>query len=263
MANGTPLARTRKLLLKEILRYRLFDVFLLSLCTFVFFIPGIIYLVFANGFMLSQNNIYLVITGYLLLIPFWMIAGLGISGGLYFAKRICWGEGANVLKDFFVGVKEHYKNFLIIYFILGLLYALVKIGVFFAYNVEETQSMAFVVGGIGYAGLFIILIITLFMQTQTIIYTSTIKQLFSNGLKFCIGKIFTNLLLVGFVLFPFIIIEFSTIDVLTWLGYVILAVFHLGISILIFTLYSHSIFDQTINRQYYPQIIRKGLAKDE
>lgn len=263
MAKEIPLAENRKMLLKQILRYRYFDIFLLSLSTFIFILPGIIYLLFANEVFLVTDNIYSIFFAYIVYIPFWCIAGLGFAGGFYFCKRLAFGEGANVMKDFFEGIKKNAKTFLLIYLILGSVYAFLKTGIYFCFSTLPDGVLPYLIAGIGYAVFLLLLIVSLYCQTQTIIYNCSFKQLFLNGIRFCVGKILTNYFLIGILFFPFIIIEFSIIDILTWICYFILLIFYLGFSLISYTFYSHSLFDQSINKANYPTIYRKGLNKHE
>ena len=47
-----------------------------------------------------------------------MIFGLGITGALYYCKRLAWQEGANVTSDLFYGIGKNIKHSLLTFFLL-------------------------------------------------------------------------------------------------------------------------------------------------
>lgn len=255
------LARNRFELFKEILKYRWLDLVLCSLCLGLFLIPNYLFNIFVQDTFLSESNIYNYVFVYFVKIIFFMIFGLGVSGAMYFFKRLTFGEGASVRRDFFYGIRQNYKPFLAIYFFLGLFYALLKINFALMVNTyTEGSDFPIVLMGIYYVIYAIIVIISLFMQTQAILYKATFKQLFVNAVKFLIGKFLKNILIFIVAFLPFMIIEFVQNDIVLTITIIAMIFGYLSFSLLLINLYTNSIYDETINKMY-KELIRRGLQK--
>lgn len=262
----TPLPTTRPQLLKDTLRYRFFEIVLLSIYCFLFLIPSIVWLIFGGYLFINAktHTIYEIMFIQGINIPLIMIFGIGVAGCFYVTKKISFQEGESINHDFFYGIRKNFKMFLLIYFIIGFLYFLLETGVYLINNYEGWNSiLKGALEGIMY-GIFILFIMILFfMQTQTILYNATFTQLFKNALKFTFGSFLKNLGIFAILLFPFFIYEFvpaiNNINYFQYAMFGLEGVFYFGFSFLIFTLYSNSIFDVTINKNQFPEYIRKGL----
>ena len=112
---------TRFEVLGDRLKTRFFDFVWLSFLTFIFIIPLIGWIITCNYVFVPQitneNFLLMSLLIYLPYIPLGMVFGLGISGALYFSKRLAWGEGSNVMSDFFYGLRKNIKFSLISFFI--------------------------------------------------------------------------------------------------------------------------------------------------
>lgn len=264
-----PLPTNRFQLLGDVLRYRLFEVILLSVYMFLFLLPSLIWLIF-SGYLFSNvenHTIYEVILTNGVNIIFLMIFGLGCSGAFYFLKKVCFQEGESINADFFLGIKKNWKMFLFIYFLIGLTYFLLEIGVaYLNYEPNIDSILKGVLEGIMYAGFILFMMVYFFMQTQTILYNATVGQLFRNALKFTFGSFLKNLGIFAILLLPFFLFEFvpsiNGMDIFQYASIGLEAVFYFGFSYLVFSLYSNHVFDMTINKNY-PENIRKGLASND
>lgn len=257
------LAQTRPILFKEILRYRFFDLITCSLCVALFIIPNIIFNIFIESSFLNEFYLINYIVVYSLKIICFIIFGLGVSGGLYFMKRLTFGEGASVRTDFFLGIRKNFKMFSLIYFFIGLFYALVKINnAILSITFSDNMFIMTIFNGINYTFLMLIIIISIFMQTQTILYKATFFQLLKNSIKFLVGNIFKNIGIFLLTMFPFIIIEFIQNSLISYVCICFYGLIYFAIALLIINLYSNSVFDKSINKDYFPEMIRKGLNND-
>ena len=254
---------TRKALLKNILRYRFLDIITCSLCISLFLIPNILFNIFVGNTFLNQDYLLNVILVYAIKIILIMIFGVGISGAFYFFKKLVFSEGASVRKDYFEGIRKNLKQFLIIYFWIGLLYGILHVNIAILAHSNIDNNLSIIIIGIMYLIFGLFLIISIFMQTQSVIYVATTYQLFKNALKFTIGKILINIILLIALLFPLLLIEFIGGSTIYYISIIILIFGYIGFSVLVYTLYSYSIFDQTINKSYYPELIRRGLEDIE
>ncbi len=258
-------------LLGDRLKTRFFDFMLVSVLMGIFLIPYIVWIVFMNNssfFVPTEDNFLLIaLISYAPYIPLAMIFGLGVVGALYYSKRLAFGEGANAYKDFFYGIGKNVKPALLGFFIIGLLYFSLSFGKVVIMFSELDPVVKGVLIGLMYVGFIILTMIVGFYLTQSVLYVGTTGQLMLNSVKFTFGMFGWNLLIFLIVLLPFIVIEVCSYlpANLFLIEYIFLAVcilFYFEFETFIFSIYSHAIFDLTINEDY-PEIYRKGLTKKE
>lgn len=258
-------------LLGDRLKTRFFDFMLVSVLMGIFLVPYIVWIVFMNNssfFIPKEDNFLLVaLISYAPYIPLAMIFGLGVVGALYYSKRLAFGEGANAYKDFFYGIGKNVKPALLGFFIIGLLYFSLSFGKVVIMLSELDPVVKGVLIGLMYVGFIILTMIVGFYLTQSVLYVGTTGQLMLNSVKFTFGMFGWNLLIFLIVLLPFIVIEVCSYlpANLFLIEYIFLAVcilFYFEFETFVFSIYSHAIFDLTINEDY-PEIYRKGLSKKE
>ena len=262
--------RNRFELLKDRLKTRFFDFMLVSLLVGIFLIPYVVWVIIINNystFVANEENYLL--TSLIAYVPYIftsMIFGLGVVGAMYYSKRLAFGEGANAYKDFFYGIGRNMKSALIGFFIIGLFYFLLSFGkVIIIFSPSLNSLLKGMLIGLMYVGFLLISMIVGFYLTQSILYTGKTSQLINNSIKFTFGMFGWNLLIFLVVLLPLILIEIVSylppqffLIVYIMLGICVL--FYFEFEIFVFSIYSHAIFDLTINDDY-PEIYRKGLTK--
>ena len=262
--------RNRFELLKDRLKTRFFDFMLVSLLMGIFLIPYVVWIIVINNasaFTVTEEN-YLVMAliAYAPYIITSMIFGLGVVGAMYYSKRLAFGEGANAYKDFFYGIGKNLKSGLLGFFIIGLFYFLLSFGkVVIIYSQSLNPLLKGMLIGLMYVGFILITMIVGFYLTQSILYTGKTSQLMSNAIKFTFGMFGWNLLIFLMLLLPLILIELVSYlnPVFFLIEYIMLGIcilFYFEFEVFVFSIYSHAIFDLTINDDY-PEIYRKGLAK--
>lgn len=262
-----PTPTNRFELLKDRLKTRFLDFIVVSLLVVVFLIPLIVWnmsLTYSKTFEVTQDNYLLMgLIIYAPYIVFIMIFGLGVVGALYYSKRLAFGEGANPAKDFFYGIKVNIKPALIAFFILGLIYFLMSFTkVTFYYTTSIGVIWKGVIMGFLYVAFMFIFMVVSFYLTQNIIYKGKTSQFFANAAKFTFGMIGWNFLILIIVLLPFFVYEFVPFALARYIAIAVSALFYFEFSIFVFSIYSHAIFDLTLNDNY-PEIYRKGLTKEE
>ena len=184
---------------------------------------------------------------------------------MYYSKRLAFNEGANATKDFFYGIGRNIKAGLLGFFIIGLFYFLLSFGkVLVIFNPSLDGAVKGILIGLMYVGFIIITMIIGFYLTQSILYTGRTSQLMMNAIKFTFGMFGWNLLIFLIVLLPFIVIELTTylpvaFYLIQYIFIFICVLFYFEFIVFVFSIYSHSIFDLTINDDY-PEIYRKGLT---
>ena len=254
-------------LLKDRLKTRFLDFIVVSLLVLVFLIPLLVWdmsITYSNAITFTaENYILMALLKFGPYIPFIMIFGLGVVGALYYSKRLAFGEGANPAKDFFYGIKLNLKPALIGFSILGVIYFLLcfaKITFYFAD--EMPDFLRGVLMGIVYVAFMFIFLMISFYLTQSIIYKGSTMQLLNNSMKFTFGMIGWNFLTLIVILLPFLTYEFIPFAIARYISLGVCGLFYFEFSIFVFTIYSHAVFDMTINEDY-PEIYRKGLAPEE
>jgi len=257
------LPATRWLLLGDTLRYRFWDLIAVSLLTALFYIPVIGWFIYASLTNLADpSNFNNIMMTYLVAIPLIAFMGLGMAGLFYFSKKLAWGSGATLPGDFFEGIRKNWAMFLGTYLLIGILYFLLKVDLE-ALNLSTSLPSwgKAMLSGLSY-GIFILFLMGLFfVQTQTVTYEGNFFRLLMNGIRFTFGAILKNLGIFLAFLAPFFVYEFVPSLYAVIIPIAFLALFYFGFSGFFFTLYSHSLFDISINPKQYPEIIRKGLAK--
>ena len=223
--------------------------------------PSTGYIAYSVSLFNEDNFLFMSLLIYLPYIPLGMIFGLGVSGALNYSKRLSFQEGANVINDFFHGIAKNIGMNLLVFFLIFFFYALLKISSLLLIRSMDNIPATILIG-VMYAGFFILLMIFFFVLTQTILYKGNFWQLFINGIRFMVGMFGWNLLIFLVILLPFLVYEFVPFSIAQYIAIAISLLFYFGFSIFLFTLYSHSLFDLTIN-QDYPEIYRKGLTKEE
>ncbi len=258
-------------LLGDRLQTRFFDFMLVSLLMSIFLVPYIVWILFlqtTSVFAINEENyLFTALISYAPYIITSMIFGLGVVGALYFSKRLAFGEGANASKDFFYGIGKNIKSGLLGFFIIGLFYFLLSYGktiiVFSSLHPLLKGSLI----GLMYVGFVIIIMIVGFYLTQSVLYLGKTTQLMSNAMKFTFGMFGWNILIFLIVLLPLILIEVvsflpQSLFIIEYITLAICALFYFEFIAFIFSIYSHAIFDLTINEDY-PEIYRKGLTDKE
>ena len=258
-------------LLGDRLKTRFFDFMLVSLLMGIFLIPYIVWIILINNssaFVPTQDNYLLIsLLAYAPYIPCAMIFGLGIVGALYYSKRLAFGEGANASKDFFYGISKNIKPALLGFFIIGVMYFALSYGKVIIMFSELHPALKGVFIGLMYVAFIVITMVVAFYLTQSVLYTGTTGQLMMNAVKFTFGMFGWNLLIFLIVLLPFIVIEITSYLPAAFflIQYIFLAIcilFYFEFEVFVFSIYSHAIFDLTINDDY-PEIYRKGLTHKE
>lgn len=255
----------RSRLFFELLKTRLGSLVLVSLFSFLFLIPFVFFNLYVSFSPLSElDKLFNLVTVFLINALLIAIFSYGLAGLFYFTKRLIWGQGANARRDYFVGVKENGKMFFIAGLVFGLVYAVGKIGVgTLTVMGEELGILSTIMIGLIYLAIFLFLIITLYIFAQTTIYQGGYFALLKNAIKYSFGRIIYNLLIVFFGTLPLIAYDLIPNVFVEYISLIIYFVFYIGVFVLLFSLYAHSLFDKTINYNLYPEILNKGLIVDK
>jgi hypothetical protein len=196
----------------------------------------------------------------LIMVPLLMIASIGLAGGFHVIKMLVWGEGVAVVNTFFKGIKSNILPFLWSTLFLGLAYTLVQynISAYGLYTGSEFLSGMSLAASI----IFFVLLafMTVFIYTQAATYKISLWGLIKNSFLFAIGLLFHNIFFVGITALPVILFLFMgpEISLLILFFYALIGV---SMTILIWTLYSHYVFDKYLNDKIEGAIKDRGIYR--
>lgn len=178
---------------------------------------------------------------------------IGLSGIGRIIRQWAWGNGIYFWHDFAKGVKQNIKIYLLFWLLFCLFYFIsdlltLTMGNFF------TQYI--------FAGVALLLFPVLMMaMCQSLIYSNKVLKLFGNSFSYCLKKPLFTLL---FLLFPYGVLCLSFIDMIMvlFLVYVILILIVFPLYVVSWHLHCLSLFDDFTNKEYYPNLYKKGLREE-
>jgi len=216
-----------------------------------------------NGVQEVSNalNFVLDIQFYSILIPLVMLGFLGFSGIFYVVKQLSWGENIRVLRTFFQGIKKNIIQFLVAGLVSGVALFILMFNIKGYNNLDIYQALRI----IGIVVTVLIVLITafaiIFFTTQAVTYKTSIWRLFKNSYIFSVALLPQNFLILLAAFGPIVLLMLlaAVIPVFSMLGYMF--VFFIGFSYvaLVFTQYSHYVYDKYINDKIIGATKNKGL----
>lgn len=263
------LPHNRKEVFFDLIKHRKMTLFALSTFTFMFFIPlavDLFYFNFLESVAIANDKtdylFSLVFYSMLIMIPCMVIGFIGLSGTFYVSKKIVWQEGIVLATDFFKGVREN----IIRAMINGLMFAVVLFGLV----VGGSYLLIFspiepITSGIGIGALILVFLlfgmITVIDFVQDVYYVNKMLMTFKNS--FLLLALMNWKILVVFLLTTGGIVTLAAFNTITLgIGLFLFAILN-SVVIVIYTLISHSAFDKYININHHPEMVGKGLYRQE
>lgn len=260
----TDLPSNRKELFFDILKNQWRNLLLLSLIVMVILLPLVIlryYNMVIITNMLNSNNIenirnnvfnsyvaYNVINSFLI-----VICGILFGGVLRIYKKLSYNDGFFLGADFIKGVKENFKDFVVIFSIYAFINFLLEI---LCVNfLLDNNYLYYFFKVINY---FIICPIVLIWVSLSSIYSDKVFVKLKSSYKLYIRYLFKILLVFIILVLPlfFLFIGNSYIQLFLPIGYSIL---YFPYAYLIFVLFMNYIFDEQINKKNFPDLVGKGM----
>jgi hypothetical protein len=258
------LPKSRFAQIKEFLHTRFFDFVTLSLFVSLCALPAILWLVFTGYAALPPNHFLSVLFVRGPLVIGIMIIGVGMAGVFHYSERLLHGKGAVVGNDFIAGIRRHWRPFILIYFVIGVLYLLVHLNealIYFGLGVSpEIQGVLL---AINWFVFYLFVIAFGFMQTQIVLYKSSVWQLINNALRFTFGSLLKNALMAMLCFFPLMVFDWVPSPIAEWVSFGFAGFGYFALAPLFFTAYSYTLFDRYINKRAFPDLYRKGLDCDD
>ncbi len=178
-----------------------------------------------------------------------IIAMLGISGGAYVIRNMVWTEGIFVSNDFLRGIKQNFKQHLII----GLIYSIV----FYLITLSMSMVDQMIATGTGIKWLLIVskilsigfmaffTMMTAHAITMSVTYTLSIPKLYKNSFLFSLGLLPQNIFFLAVSAIPFFLLMFS--GIFMTIGIILILLIGFSLVLLVWTNFCQWAYDRFIN----------------
>lgn len=190
----------------------------------------------------------------------YIIFSVGIAGSARVLRQIIWDEPLFFSEDFRDGIKIYGGQFALAMFLYGLC----------SYTAVFFSSAA---NGILYAialglGVFILLPAMFFWLSERTVYANKIGENIRNGFMFYVRTLFKSIGMLLLAFLPFIleyVLEFFGLyNFIFKYSYLLICTFlFLPLGIMLWLLYTYSVFDKYINAELFPEILHKGFYPSE
>ena len=190
----------------------------------------------------------------------YLIFSVGIAGSARVLRQIIWDEPLFFSEDFRDGIKIYGGQFALAMFLYGLC----------SYTAVFFSSAA---NGILYAialglGVFILLPAMFFWLSERTVYANKIGENIRNGFMFYVRTLFKSIGMLLLAFLPFIleyVLEFFGLyNFIFKYSYLLICTFlFLPLGIMLWLLYTYSVFDKYINAELFPEILHKGFYPSE
>ena len=262
------LPKTRKELLKNIVRDDFYLLAELSVLQFLFSIPlavGFVWEILAlSGASAKGSPMLFSIAFYMGLIEILLfgVRYIGRHAAFYVMKKRVHNEAGYIKELFFEGIKKGALRGFLIGCFLGVFVFLWQIACIYLL----ARNMGTWVKWLGIGSATLVFMIA-YAATEYFLSVDNFYHLrFSGALKNGFSFAIMHFPLSGLYFLATMGIPFLLTLLSTWALLGIAAVFAVwgdGVAVLLVTLYSHALFDQYINSVYYTDYINKGLSKEE
>lgn len=190
----------------------------------------------------------------------YLIFSVGIAGSARVLRQIIWDEPLFFFEDFKDGIKIYGGQFALAMFLYGLC---AYTAVFFS---SATNGILYAIA-LG-LGVFILLPAMFFWLSARTVYASRIGENIRNGFMFYVRTLFKSIGMLLLAFLPFIleyILEFFGLyNFIFKYSYLLICTFlFLPLGIMLWLLYTYSVFDKYINAELFPEILHKGFYPSE
>ncbi len=178
-----------------------------------------------------------------------LIASIGLAGGAYVMRNMVWSEGIFIANDFWKGVKQNFKELLLIALFYSIILYSSIVAISFANQAMALQTAPTWLMLVCKIGSIVLLcfftIATMHMITMSVTYKLSFFKLLRNSFIFTIGLLPQNVFFGVCALAPYILLNVSGIIMI--IAAVITLFFGIAYSLLVWTTYSHWIYDKFLN----------------
>lgn len=179
-----------------------------------------------------------------------------LGGVVRIIRQLVWGEPVFLKEDLVIGGKQNYRFGAILATFFGGIIVLSSL-MYFATDNQIIQHIPL--------ALFIAFLVPPLLITymEGTIYNGSFRMLFHNAVLMYIKKAPHALLFTFILLSPILFRYIESFLVLKYILIVVVVFFILVLLLMMFYLFSCYLFDIYINPQLYPEMMRKGLGKED
>ena len=284
----------------DIFKGRFSKLVIVNLLMVIFFIPLVIVIVFKvsyeaanlglmpfsqwmlSGYPAVPSTVGLAeqvaVTNNMMFIPFLLIAaliaGIGVSGGMYVIRNMVWTEGIFIANDFWRGIKINIGVVLLSTLFYGVMLALMYLAIgwaeFFIATGTGNRVLFTISEVISYIAIAIFTIMYYWMLAMGGSYKLKFHQLIKNSFLMTFGLIFQNIFFIVLMAIPLILVLLGSF--FQMIGFVILILFGISYMLLVWLDYTQWAFDKFIeskreggkvNRGIYDKSSKKGGSQSK
>lgn len=203
-----------------------------------------------------------------------LIAGIGVSGGMYVIRNMVWTEGIFVANDFWRGIKINIGVVLLSTLFYGVMLGLMLIAINYSDLIIATgagNEVLFTISKVvAYIAIAILTIMYLWMLAMGGSYKLKFHQLLKNAFLMTFGLVFQNVFFVILMAIPVILVLLGSFFQI--IGIIIMILFGISLMLLIWLDYTQWAFDKFIesrreggkvNRGIYSKTDKKGGSQSK
>ena len=180
------------------------------------------------------------------LLSVWL--SVGLSGGMFIMRNICWGEDASLFKDLITGIRRHFFAVLIATILISLIVSSVFIAI------SYIDYLGAIVGGKTWYQIVLIVLMIIAavfaciwyfnVLSLTMAFKTDLFTLFKDGFVLSYSLLPLNVFYLVFAALPFGLLMLGSSFIM--LGILALVMIGMSYTMLVWTNYSHWVFDKFI-----------------
>lgn len=267
----------RKALFFDLLKHKFKTFLLIGFVAFLFFLPAMIADIFFDiqlfkmsldsnlvvgetltevGYDAYKFSVILFAVSHLITYP---IAFIGLAGLTRVIKLLCWNEGVLFWEDFWIGIKQNTKQFLVI----SLFFSLGMVPVYLTRSYLGSSITNQIISGIAYGLAFgIINPFAIMGICYSATYSIKTGKAMLNSFVLYVKNFFLMLLFSAFT-FGYFAFVYIPIPFVIYLAKLVSIIVLLPILLIAIYLRLSNSFDKSINKFAHPELVNKGLYKKE
>lgn len=262
----------------DLLRHRFNLILRNGLLLFLFLLPTLI-LLFSHYFIIDNIyqqylNVEIMETDYLallitykntknlLLIPCLIIFSIGLSGVIRLTKMMVWYDHIFFTTDFGEGIKQNCKHLSVLTILLGLINYFNNYLKGIKIEGESIQWISLLLDALPLGFTLILFIpISLLVIAEISVYENSFLKRLKNSTLIYFKSFLKTGSLILVLLSMIALIFFINNIILKIIILIIVVIVYLPIALIIWQLYSYSLFDKYININFYPELVDKGIYR--
>ncbi len=197
-----------------------------------------------------------------------LFLAIGVSGGFYVMRNMVWAEGVMIASDFWKGIKQNFFTVLfslLFYFVMLALSTLsINMASLMLSTGQGIRWLLIIAQVLSYVIIAIVTMMVMYMVTLGVTYKMSFLKLIRNSFILSIALIPTNVFFIAFAaLFFFLMWLGKSMPILLVIFGFIVVIWGFSLFMLIWTDYSHWVFDTYINDKVPGAKKNRGIYKPQ